>query len=99
MSKIHTISLMFALSVCVTSIHAEEIGNNNIDFQLRVPLHLQYVPQSRKVDNKLEFGIAGWAVLSDVMAKHNNTTSLFVCGPLLRYGEGGWAEVMGGCRR
>src|SRR3989338_8670365 len=99
MKKVNALCLMLALVLRTFSIYAEEIGNSNVDFQLRIPFHAQYVPESWKVDDKTELGIAGWAVLPDVMARGNNTATLFACGPLLKYGDGSWAEIMGGCKR
>lgn len=98
MKRISTLAILLISVGVVSLLHSEEIGNSDIDFQLRIPFHLQYAPESW-ANEKMTFGIAGWAVLPDVMANGNNTASLFAGGPLLKYGNGSWAEIMGGCKR
>lgn len=98
MKKVTILAIFLALVETMSPVYGEEMGNSGVDFQLRIPFHLQYVPESWNKNKGTEFGIAGWAILPDVMAKNNNTASFLVFGPLIKYGEGNWVEIMGGSR-
>lgn len=75
--------------------HSEDMP---LDFQLRIPFHLQYLNIHT---NRLgSFGLAAWTILSDVTAKNNETSTLSLIGPLWNYDQkGGWLEIMGGSKR
>lgn len=97
MKKLH-LCLGTMLFLATVKADAGELGNTSFDFQFRSLFHIQYVDLHT---NKLgSFGLAGWAIFSDVTAKNNETASFHVLGPLWQYGKkGSWFEVMGGLRR
>lgn len=66
-------------------VHATEA-----DFQIRMPLHLQYVPEGKKI------GLAAWVILPNAMSRNNHTQTLLLAGPLIEYGKENWVELMGG---
>ena len=68
------------------------------DFQLRIPLHLQY---GDLYTNRLgKFGFSAWSIFSDVTDDNNRTANFNIAGPFVQYGQkGSWLEVMGGFKR
>ncbi len=77
---------------------AVQAYGEDLDFQLRIPLHLQY--SNIYSNNVGSFGIAAWNVFGDVTAHDRETATLSIAGPLWKYdNKGSWLEVMGGWRR
>lgn len=88
--RIYKMSLGFYFVICSVAYGATD---ENPDLQLRMPFHLQLMPEERRV------GLGAWAVLPNVLAKGNQSALLTALGPLIEYDrKGSWIEFMGGSR-
>lgn len=74
------------------------LAEESPDFQLRVPVHLQYF--GLHTNTAGNFGLAAWNIFADVTAPRNETATFSAFGPLWQYDtKGSWIEIMAGFRR
>ncbi len=89
---------LFILSCLMGFWTQEGLAQSGPDYQLRIPAHFQLVTHGNE-GTKGQFGLAGWAILPNVMAPNNHTAVLVVGGVLWRQSSGrSWIEFMGGNR-
>ncbi|MEK9201111.1 MAG: hypothetical protein AAB909_04020 [Patescibacteria group bacterium] len=90
--------LLTLLLVGVTNTQAADKKETTPDFQLRLPVHIQYV--GLYTNHVGRFGLAAWNIFSDVTHEDDPTATFSILGPLWQYDKkGSWFEIMGGVRR
>lgn len=100
--KIFTLSVFTAMFCCFAFVGSPVLAaparhDSSVDFQFRIPLHLQYIPEQTNAFGK--FGIGAWVGFPDITATENESSHLLLAGPLWQYdNKGSWVEFLGGVR-